>query len=827
MSSSFNSDTEECHLQDTARRVSPPPPPPPPSYSLPQLPSVGTSLQKLFVPFKYIVDPTRNEFRIYTRSNDGTTRKVFSLEVNTWAYIDIDDEGVEPERVIAILREELATDQVCYDVASQHYIAGPAESIVDRVGESARRVTPVHLTSYSVLSRFGHRFFDHLCEDGSWADGAASSSSQSATAVFRTVVAACIDAKTIAFAKIGFPQEEGVTNIHIWTTYHSFANDKCAQTAGATLAASSTSEGKLNDPLDITVRTFSSDDAIVDSFFALLETTDILVHYGEDKNGSLIARALSAIRRAAGSRPPTVEVFDLHDYVRKVYTDMPCHDFRDVALEVVATNTENGDAVIDGITAAAKASVSSTQTLDGTGEIFADIASISHSTENVTFFLEKIAARAFLIARLYETLATCIFELAFLSGCNISELTKPFHASRGVVAFVNPVASASHIVKRLPPDFMKDGIHGITYVTPLSSVLVDSLGASSDSTTRAVAERLAQIRSYGWIVNEVFELAEMAPVAIPAIRSMFGQFRGMIYSSAPILDGRHEISRQWSSILKVGLASWIGVSISVPSSSEMPNTHSSSEASTEFPMVDSSAISVGYFGIEDVCRHPFPALKSAVEMYLTLKICSNSNASPRAVAASTALTSESMAIRRRVTAANIATFQTLLPQEDVAEVSSGRKETVLKLWYRSRDQFTTNSIFADRKTYISIIEATLTRTFGDLKRVVAAASNAAAVGYSASSKSPPPPIEDVPPSPPKTTLTNAELSHSSSNEKSSEKVVSNVKTADSKNEILPLPTPSPPRASKQYHRSHSPTTTVRIGGGGDRVFPSIRHSGVK
>lgn len=727
-----------------------------PKLPLPPIASVSSVAENQeinFVPYKYTVDSDKGIFRIFTRSTCGNMRKVFTMDVQSWSYLDIPTGLSNPQRTVSILCEEMSTDRVSFDPNTNHFIVEPSEAVTQKVREATRTIVRVPLTSFSVLSRYGHRFFDLLHENGRWvkrvtpntssspnssepSSSSGSSAPQQTTTsapassattkvAFQTLAWTVIDSGTLSFLRNGGKHnDESHPIVNVWTTYSSFGGSQHTSSAIASLisnlpSTSSSISGELVAPtIDISVKVFSSTKEIVSEFYALLRNEiDIAVHYGEVD--SVIAVAIrklllsETVDGIAKAVTGTLELFDLKDYVKNVYTDMPSHDFKAIISEINIYGSDNGPATttsstesessINLLTAAAASSLTNcagdaTFGTSSTSEFFLpDLKTTIHSHENIAFFLEKIAAKTFLLSRLYSKLSKSIFELSYLSGCNISSLTQREMTSRGVVAFIDPITAWSQIVDTLPYDYMKGGIHGLTHVTSLSNILVSNLCKSDHPLTVTIGKKISPLKAYGWIVREIFSMRNLYPVPLSDIQNVFGIFRGMVYSSEEIKG--YEVARQWSSIINVGLSSWIGISMTVNADSSSPDENV-------------PAITFGYFGIEDVCRHPFDAMRTAVEMYLSLAICSNTAASAKTVAMTTVLTPENMTIRRKITAANLSSFSSLLPPHEAALIAEGQTETTLKLWYRSNDKFTTNPLLADRKVYISMLENMLTQTFG-------------------------------------------------------------------------------------------------------------------
>jgi len=715
-----------------------------------------------FIPYKYVLLESGDGFKVHARSACGRERRIFTMSIKSWSYIELRDcADADAPRAVQMLKEEISTDIVAYHPEFGAFSVAPSNAITRCVRDISRRIVRVELTTYSLLSRYGKRFFNPFTSEGLWQDedelagggeganpaAVAASHTEAARGVLRAVVWSAVDSKTVAFVATA-PAATGIPAVHVWTTYASFAHAPHAGAAAAAVLAgaprapargeddddASDSDEEPPPTLDICVRVFGSEAEMVAEIAEMLVSeTDVAVHYNEDDISATATSALCApgplalaLKRVRASRDEALEIFDLRDYVENVYTDMPTHSFRAVVAEVsVAALDARGrarspaDAVAAGALAAlgivgGGAAAQNAVEAAHSDAYLPDLRTTMHSAENVVYFLEKIAARAFLMARLFCVLSKSIFDLVHLSGCNMATLTQREHTSRGVVSFVDGMAAWSQIVDALPHDYMSAGAHSRTFVTPFASLLIEALRDSGDDLTARVGRHVAPLRAYGWIVREIFCLRALRPLPPPDLPAAFGIFRGMVYSTEPI-EG-HEHDRQWSSVMQVGLGSWIGVTL------EEPRGGDAGGSSPRFPGADArgadgagSAIAFGYFGIEDVCRHPFDAVKAAVEMFLSLRICSNTAALPKTVAASTTLTSENMAIRRRVTAANIEVYRKLIPPPDAAAIAAGEKSIVLKLWYRENaTTYTTNPIVANRRIYVAILEDILTRAFGGL-----------------------------------------------------------------------------------------------------------------
>jgi hypothetical protein len=661
---------------------------PPISYERREPPPMpAASEEVLFIPYRYTVDADAGVFRIFARSLCSRYRKIFTLDAKSWSYLDMPHALENPARTVSILKDELSADRITFDVSTNHFIVEPSERITQRVREACRKIVSVPLTTFSILSRFGHRFFDLLHSDGQWAQRESPQMTPRKVA-FHTVAFSQIDADTIAFIKNPSGSDDK-PSVEVWSLFQSFEPKQHSRAAASNLTSSFAEDP--DDVLSIAVKSFDTVERMVREFCHFVQqSADILIHYGESTGVGSIINTVQKIFSEPVNQ--TVEIFDLRDYVRSVYTDMPNHDFVSVINEVDLMPTNDKAGFETRLTAECISAIS-TESSSGIESLLPNLRTTVHSPENIAFFLEKIASKVFILSRLFSTLSRSAFDLSYISGCNISELTKPGHTSRGVVAFIDPIAAWSQIVDTLPHDYMDQGLHAVTYVTPFAGILIDNMCSSDHPLTVVVGRKIEAIRSYGWIVREIFSMRAFSPIPPRDMPTVFALFRGMLYSTGEIPG--YEATRQWSSIINVGMNSWIGISMA---------------ATTEGS--DPPPITFGYFGIEDVCRHPFSAMRTAVEMFLSLKICSNSSASPHAVATSTALTSENMAVRRRITSSNVGTFATLLLPSEAEAIVRGKKETTLNLWYRSFDKFTTNPIIADKKVYVNMLETMLTQSFG-------------------------------------------------------------------------------------------------------------------
>lgn len=642
-----------------------------------------------YVPYRYTTE--KDLLKIAARSLCGSHRKIFKLPIRSWSYVEMPPEGNgTPERTISFLRDELSTDRVTYDHTVKAFIVEPSSAVEgnDLIKSIARKITHIPLTPATVLSRYNHRFFDLFKDNGEWVERGGSSLSTPAQtrAAFKTVCWVSIDSGTLAFTtKTG-------STVHIWTAHSSFS-PRAHSMAAAEL---------IGPDFGIETRVFESKEDVIREFVVMvLKDVDILVHYGEKSSSDLAGGGVMRdLDNASNSQKDFLEIFDLFDYTKMVYTDIPFHTFTQLFNEIDIT--ESG---ADLLAVAATASIASCDSVsvsqrNCSTDIF-PISSTAHTTENIVFFLEKIAARAYLLFKTYSTISRSIFEVSFLSGCNFSQLTAQQHTARGVMTFIDPIVAWSQMVdKQIPHDYMNPGFHCLTHVVPLSSILIENLQQSDHTLTAMVGRKLDGLQGHWWVIRDIFSMRALKPVAIPDVPSVFGICNGMVYSTEELVG--FETARQWSSIVQVGLG-WIGISMTTPTASTGEETASS--------LVEQSNISFGYFGIEDVCRHPFDAMRQAVEMFLSLKICSNTKASPRTVAMTTTLTPDNMALARRVTSSNLETFEKLLMPKVAEKIRKNEGLITINLWYRTRDSFTTNPLLADKKVYVSIIEEALTNSF--------------------------------------------------------------------------------------------------------------------
>lgn len=682
---------------------------------------------EIFVPYRYTTNPTAGVFRIYARSEDGRTRRVFNIDVCPWSYLLLKvAPGEDPNVVCTTLRHELATERVSFDAhTTGAFIIEPTSRITKRVADACSGIVNVPLAPYTVLNRYQHRFFDVVQADGSWVDrtttAAASSSSSSGggeaaasrKAAFQTIAWSQIDAGTVAFTR-GVSE----TAAYVWTTHASFAMD-----------AHSIRDAVSDLGVSVAVRTFASVSDMTAAFVReLVSNTDIAAHYGEPSHPGTIIAAVVASFKSPAECP--LEIFDVRDFVSALYPEMPSHDFRSVVRDVdlmppPPTTESGGGGGGDDSVVAAIASMSANHDVDDDAPLIPDMRTTVHSPENVAFCLEKIAARALLLARLFSVMIKSAAALCYNTGCNLGELTRPEVAARGVVTMVNPIAAQATLHSPIQQDEIEPGVHSTTYVTPYAHVLADLLRESADATTAAVAVRADNLRSYWWVIRDIYALQSLKPPTPPDVEGSIGMYLGMVYSTAPILSPttgeEYPPAKVWNGLIGVGSNSWISVTLPQKSGG-------GGIAAT------TTTARFGYAGLADVCRHQFPAVRSAVEMFLTLLIANHSAPTTASIAATTSLTPENMAIKQRVTQSNIACFRRLLLESEANEIEAGRRETVLRLWYRGPQTFTTNSIIADRRIYTAVIEKLIARAFGNIQFVVAA-----------NTAKPPPPQNHPPP----------------------------------------------------------------------------------
>lgn len=725
-----------------------------------------------YVPYKYIIRPKEGKLYTFTRSTCGRNRRLMQRDVKSWSYIKLPDAEADPERTTTLLKEELSTDGVTYDKTFRAFRIEPSEAVTHRVREIAQQITPAAFTTYSIISSLGRRFFSQMDANAAWLEPAEDEEPPSmedltstARATIRTVIWTAINNRIVAFVESPPPgSREAVPTVNIWTTHSSLAKNKqLAALAAASVACGSRFASDSRPPvredsdddepiapfrpnLEIKVRHFESTQDLIDEIEHSIETNyDVAVHYGDESSDQPIAAALRKIR-ALDDVHSSADIFDLRDYVENVYTDMSSHTFRSVVTEIsiIATNEEGLPCTASDAVASGAMGVFSTGDEERQDAFVSRFSSgeLPHTEENLIYLIKNVAARAFLMGRLYAAVSKMIYNLMYLSGCNMSTLTQREHCSRGVVSFIDAMAAYSQIVDTLPHDYMEPGVHALTQVTPFSSILISSMIDSPDQTTSVIGSMIAPLRGYGWLVREIFSLRSLRPLPPPDIPSVFGIFRGMVYSTEQ-LEG-HAPERGWSSIIYVGLGSWIGITFN-----ELPGDDFTAAN-------ENGGISFGYFGIEEVCRHPFDAVRIAVETYLSLSIRSNAATSPRAVVQSMVtgkvLNDENMAVRRCITAENLRAYISIVPEHERRPIAAGEKTLTMSMWYREDGQsFTTNPVLADKRVYSRMLEYILTRVFVPIVPIPAPPLILEEPPQSITHgfvSVPPPAVEEEPPRPP-------------------------------------------------------------------------------
>ncbi len=710
-----------------------------------------------FIPYKYIIDGKK--LIICTRSTDGSKSKLFSHRINNWSYINIPHGMSNIPKSIQYLRSILATEKVSFDKTTLTFVVEPSDAVNEKVESvSLKPITRVPLTSSTILARLDKKFFDPFVATGEispaplekpltvnknarysnlFGDGNVN------FAAFKTMVWTTVDDSTIVFVYYNSSHDSYYKFSHskvvIWTTLENFTEKESIEGASNSIRDKAMGIYKemhnngessfARDPetlpdkhfeIDITVKCHDKVSTMMNEFMSLIdEHTDICVHYGEKVEtsnllGNRIIKTYESKMSKKGSSDSginKVEFIDLKHYTSKIYSYLPSHEIYDI-IKQVDLSEDNTDI---------RAYACLKSILDGSQFIGwqLPITSEVSTTENISFFIEKITAKCFLISKLYIMMSKNIFNICHMSGCNPSDIVKPGCAARGIVSFVNQIASCAQIVDKLPGDYMPPGFRGLTNVIPLSDILIDKMVTSPHDLTRDVGQLATPIKEHGWIIRDLYSLRSLKPLKVVEtpqnMPGIFGYFNDMVYTTEGIPNFSPVC--QWSSIINVGLG-WVGITVPLSGSS------SSSAGQTEDRDGQDLDIVFGYFGIDDVCNHPFQALKNSVEMYLTLFISSSTSGhasipNPHMIARAIPLTDTNMKIRQNITSYNIDSYRNLILPKIAKEIEEGKMEIYIDLWHCKEDNLlTTNQHKADKSAYRKIITETLTRSFDCILREV-------------------------------------------------------------------------------------------------------------
>lgn len=671
---------------------------------------------KSYIPYRYTVNEAEKSLRIFARSTCGTDRHVFSRRLEPWSYLILElGPDDDPDLVLHILRTEMSTEDVRFNPEMGVFLCQPTSNITKRVADACTKIIHVPITSYTALARLNHRFFDVLDSESVWIERSKTGASSHHKVFFQTIVWLMINENTIAFSRKRPAMDTQI--IEIWTCQDILADANHASVAASNLTSMSKdkyandSQEFSNEGLELAVRTFPSRDSLFREFPELLRKyADIAVHYGENENIGSIIHHTRQLFRSDYDCP--LEIFNLRDYVEFMFPDIPTHSFNTIVSELSSQTQpllDSRSAEMLFTNALARMCMDTLDIVPGnpqqqssTESFIPDLRTLHPTPDNSIFCFEKISAKVYLLGKLSEMLMSqTAFELCYHSGCNLSSLTKPEFAARGIMTYINPIAAQTQMVLNLPHDEMKHGLHSMVHVTPYAHVLVDLLTESLDTTTQEVAKKMESLKQYWWVIRDLYSLRALAAPPPPDLPGVFGLYRGMMYSrcpvKSPVTGSEYPAARWWSAVIKVGLNSWIGISWPLPDSDP--------GSSPKFEFV----------GLAEVCRHPFPAVRSAVEMFLTLWITTGSQPAAAMIAASTGLTKENTVLTKRITSHNVATYRRLLNDTEIPSVESGKREITVQCWHvDSTCSFVANPLKSKDRVYRNEIERIITNTFRDL-----------------------------------------------------------------------------------------------------------------
>ncbi len=709
----------------------PPPPPPPPARDPP----------RYFRPYKMAVQP--GCMTVHARSECGTERQKFEIDVDAWAYIDLsgaraalagapDDDARKAvvDDCVRMLKKNLATDRVTFDNDTGYFVASPARNLTTVVREAAADVVVCEPTTYAVLNRYKRDFFstfDGLQRRWAATDRPVAKSPESAArSLVRVCVAVPVYRDTIAFvlshsyravdADRSLSRMGGQTRVWVFTANPLFAG-----------AAESDIEHHILDGVTVCARYFAGTAELaagVEHYLA--SETDILVHYGESQALADLGHPLAAgLGAGAGAPESHLELFDLRGYIEDVYTDLPTYDLKTAAKSIDLSGWPEARARI-----VERAMDALSETSAGPDDTFlpASLEGMDITSENIAFVLSRVGVQAFVTSHLYHTLSMSLFQYMNWGGVSLADLTRPGALARGAVFRHSPVAalSSSAPERVLPRDFMSPPVAiGMCYVTALSTLLVDQLEAAESPIARAVGADFRRMNAgtCGRAVREAYSLLGVGAPAVVYPPEVFGVYRNMLYSSAEIAP-EHELVRKWSAIIAVGLSSWICVYCMIQNPAD-PAAFADSSS------LLSQNMEFSYFGLDEACQHACPAVRKALQTYLSINLNMESGSkqvNAHAAASSVQLTSENMRMRQRVTQSNATSFNGMLSDSELDELAAGG-ELEISLWVGAEGHLTRNRYMAKPHEYVEYIRRLIESSFAKLevsRRAIGATRSSAA-----------------------------------------------------------------------------------------------------
>lgn len=283
--------------------------------------------------------------------------------------------------------------------------------------------------------------------------------------------------------------------------------------------------------------------------------------------------------------------------------------------------------------------------------------------------------------KLYDEIIPQVYNLAALSRCNLGDLTRDDLYKDILRPYSYELSVSPVLTGLIPSHFTSIGKFHRVFGYRLGRYLHHLLHLSSDATTHDLATWSDHIKEYGWIMRPIYCLEGLRPA--PFGGDFVAFHNDVLYTSENLHYLKPEV--KWSLLV-------------CPIPGELIRVTLTSEKEVLF----------SYQGNSVFCLHPYAAIRSAVQLYLTCYTSGGSKLKPEVVATTVPLDGESTAITRTVTYRNLDQYMGWLSDSELKIVREGG-ETKIRLWKseggetRDRAKFRRADYIAEMTCFIEIL----------------------------------------------------------------------------------------------------------------------------
>ena len=596
----------------------------------------------MFIPYKYSL--YKGEKNIHTLKiacrNSQLERRVFDIEVEPLSYIEVSTSIGDIEDNIKLLKSLLNTEYVSYNINFNRYVVKGMIGVDDNIKNLFKSTVTTPLLPSFMLQTLDRKYFDQIDNNGKWTGIKADSSNHI------TILWSITTYDTNQMSENGGHESNNCDNTEVITITFKKISDKEVQIWSTVPSINSS-------------RYFNKEDDMLKAFFAILCECDINITYGgKQYEWNYLLSKLSHIKSEICYKydsilgnisyrelnEPTIDHIDLIEIINLMYPHLSDYKFETIAKNLLGENYPE----LENMTMYIKADK------EGNSSIF--------QKEKLKNYSDRLHKNLNNLEAIYHNFLPIITNLVYLSGCNWGSVSK-VDTFRSILGYINPIIVNNNLINKLPEEYLTRGIYDTSYLTPISSIIHNSLINSKDKSTQLIGEKLVPLSGLTWIMKSIYNLEGLLPLKIQEYNNVFG-FQDDCFFSRSLLPDIKTIEHM-NKMLVISNDSWIGITA-----------------------YQDNKITFIYKGLSEACQHPFLAVKQCIELYL-LTLTTKTKIDKKVAIQATSLLKETAVIAKKVTKSNLSQFDYLLNDSQISSIKNKKIDFInLKVYYSKDNKYT-------------------------------------------------------------------------------------------------------------------------------------------